>query len=136
MRRYAPFEELPTHWEEFSGDNYLGVQQHLQEELNAPEPVEDMDNEEEDSDDEGETKDCAKAPSQDADSMSSASPHVAKRVDSITDDFRLLEGIGSSSPFVPTIGLKDPAMPDASSAAFESILEPVPASVSRIRDNL
>lgn len=129
--RHAPCEELPDHWEVFSGNNYLGLQQHLQEELDAAEQVEDMDNDEEDFDDRDETMDCTKTASQDVDALSSASQHVTKRDDTITDDCRLLKDIRSSSSSVATIGLQDSAMPDASPAVFVPILE----SVSRISNN-
>lgn len=127
MPTYPPCEELPPNWEQFSGNNYLGVQQHLQEELEAPEEVEDMDNEENDLNDHKETRDCTKPSSQDVDAMSSASQPVAKRVDLSTDDL-MLKDIGSSSSSVSSFGLQESAMPDASPPAFGSIREPVPTS--------
>jgi len=116
MKRQPSFEGFPEEWPEFSGLDYLGVQEHLVEEQDAPEPVEDID------DEEG-SMDCNEASSQHIDVRLST-----KRRDSMTDDDRLLQDvIDPSSLHVATIGLRDSAMPDAVAPEFGPVLERVPS---------
>lgn len=111
MKRQWPFEELPVEWKQYSGLDYLGVEEHLREEWNAPDQKQEQGD---DIDDKASQH-----------GLVDVSPST-KRRDPITEERQLMQQIDPASPHIATIDLLDSAMPDATPPEFGACLEPAP----------
>lgn len=126
MPRQQPFIETPAWWPEHSGLDYLGMEEHLEEEWIASQQEPEQKQEESDSDDEGEGIEVHEHNLPDVDPST-------KRADPISQERQLLRHIDASTPHIATIGIQDTAMPDATPPAFVPVLSPVTSPVAAER---